>query len=276
VRTGNKGNRFFGPGYFLVMLACLGIVGAAEKATANEWQDALNMSVAAQKGDVPTLKELLDSGVSIEIRNPLGETPLYDAAYNGRVEAVQFLLGKGADVNGGVPGGQMGTPLQGALLGKHLDMAKLLLTSGRMRVDAASPNASTISEGSLLEAVADAHDPELLKVFIARAVNIDPNKQAPATGWTVLDSAIISKHFDIATILLTSLHGWKFARTGMTQQTTLDQAVSYGTPDFVELILKTVPGQDVTAKSPMGLSPLDLAASNPEMLRVLVKYAKNQ
>jgi ankyrin repeat protein len=274
MNTWSNGIRF--PKYIYVLLACSGALIAAQDVSGNEWQDALNIAVAAAKGDVPRLKELLDSGVSIESQDQIGETPLYLAANNGHMEAAQFLLDKGADVNGGAPGGQMGTPLQGALLAKKYDIAKLLLTSGRMRVDAASPNVSVFPNGSLLSAVADADDPELLKLFIARAVHIEPNKQAQGTGWTVLDSAIISKHFETATILVTALHGWQFKRTGITDQTTLDQAVAYGTPEFVELILKTVPGLDVTAKGQMGLSPLDAAADNPEMLRVLVKYAKSQ
>lgn len=56
------------------------------------------LHVAAALGDIATLKQLLKSGVSIELRDDLNLTPLHVAAISGQAEAVSFLISKGANV----------------------------------------------------------------------------------------------------------------------------------------------------------------------------------
>lgn len=82
---------------------------------------------AADKGDMESLKRLLDRGVEIDLQTDTGGTALLTAVYRGQAHAVSFLLARGADVNKADNSGH--TPLF------HLDiddgtMCALLLKHG--------------------------------------------------------------------------------------------------------------------------------------------------
>jgi hypothetical protein len=55
--------------------------------------------LAAQRGDIVTLNALLDSGVSIESVNEIGDTPLILATRFEKADMVQRLLEAGANTN---------------------------------------------------------------------------------------------------------------------------------------------------------------------------------
>ena len=58
------------------------------------------LHAAAKFGDEAHLRVLLDrGGAEIDARDPVGRTPLHVAADLGRVEAVTFLVSRGADVS---------------------------------------------------------------------------------------------------------------------------------------------------------------------------------
>ncbi len=61
--------------------------------------DNQRLLLAAQRGDIATLNALLKSGVSIESKNEIGETPLILATSFGKADMVQRLLEAGADTN---------------------------------------------------------------------------------------------------------------------------------------------------------------------------------
>ena len=62
----------------------------------NETGETL-LGQAAQKGDIGSIKSLLERGADINIRDADGWTPLHYAVYNGKKDAVAFLLQHGAD-----------------------------------------------------------------------------------------------------------------------------------------------------------------------------------
>lgn len=53
---------------------------------------------AARRGDVATLRELLATGLDVNLTNPKGFTALTLATYDDHREAATFLLGAGADL----------------------------------------------------------------------------------------------------------------------------------------------------------------------------------
>lgn len=85
---------------FFVFLIALGNVFVLSKITHSE--DSLNASFlkAIYTKDFSTMDNLLSQGVDINapIRNDL--TPLAEAAYAGNLEVVDYLLRKGAKVEG--------------------------------------------------------------------------------------------------------------------------------------------------------------------------------
>ena len=54
---------------------------------------------AAQKGDVAKLKQLLSEGVNVDLPGYSQWTPLIYAAWNGKLEAVKFLVEQKASVD---------------------------------------------------------------------------------------------------------------------------------------------------------------------------------
>jgi len=82
---------------------------------------------AAIKGDINSVKALLDQGVDVN-ESFYSETPLMLASYYGHIEIVKMLLDRGADVNTVRDGGC--SALSYAAIGRHADIVKLLLDRG--------------------------------------------------------------------------------------------------------------------------------------------------
>ncbi|RBQ94946.1 hypothetical protein VDGD_20298 [Verticillium dahliae] len=85
------------------------------------------------------VKLLLDSGVSIESTDALGNTALSWAAKNGNLDLIRLLLERGADGNSASQDGT--SPLQLAVRKSHTGIVKLLLENG---ADASGADTATV------------------------------------------------------------------------------------------------------------------------------------
>ncbi|XP_026233216.1 BRCA1-associated RING domain protein 1 [Anabas testudineus] len=86
------------------------------------------LHLAAIKGDVEAVKELLDQGADPNLKDNAGWTPLHEACNLGHLEVVELLLSKGALLN--TPGYENDSPLHDAVRNGHVAVAKLLLQHG--------------------------------------------------------------------------------------------------------------------------------------------------
>jgi len=57
------------------------------------------LHMAAESGSVPCIQCLLARGAKVDLRNSETETPLHEAAFSARPEAIKALLDAGADIN---------------------------------------------------------------------------------------------------------------------------------------------------------------------------------
>ncbi len=113
-------------------LACLLLASAVALVAWDVNEDLLD---AARKGDLDTVKALIEKGASIEAKTPYGQTPLYLAAMKGHEAVVQFLLDKGAitDVTDTFYKASL---LDFVMEEKHYAVAKTIIAKGNGNADA--------------------------------------------------------------------------------------------------------------------------------------------
>ena len=85
---------------------------------------------AVKRGELETVKRLLDSGLSVDTRNDNGATALFVAAESGFLEIVTLLLDKGA--NPDISDNYDDVPINRAAAAGHLDIVKLLVERGAL------------------------------------------------------------------------------------------------------------------------------------------------
>ncbi|XP_018527467.1 BRCA1-associated RING domain protein 1 isoform X2 [Lates calcarifer] len=86
------------------------------------------LHLAAIKGDVEAVKELLDQGADPNLKDNAGWTPLHEACNLGHMAVVEVLVSRGALLN--TPGYENDSPLHDAVRNGHSAIVKLLLQLG--------------------------------------------------------------------------------------------------------------------------------------------------
>jgi len=96
---------------------------------------------AADKGDLATVRSLLEAGEDINARDDEGETALHEAVDEGHLEMVQFLLSKGADPNLYDDEGE--TPFHESIEEGKLEVFQAFLADKGLNINAPDPNQRT-------------------------------------------------------------------------------------------------------------------------------------
>jgi ankyrin repeat protein len=124
--------------YYLA--ACAMVLLAALWPAGDPHPQATAMMMAAQRGNVAAMDELLRSGLDVDCRDEFGKTPLMAAASGGHLSAVRKLIAAGAWSDACCPG--FGTPLMLAVQsGQHEVMHELIERGAN--VDAANATGQT-------------------------------------------------------------------------------------------------------------------------------------
>ena len=82
----------------------------------------------ARTGKTQDLKDLLNSGISVNLCNEKGNSLIMLASYNGKLETTQMLISFGANVDKKNFKGH--TPLAGVSFKGYFEIAKLLVKAG--------------------------------------------------------------------------------------------------------------------------------------------------
>jgi uncharacterized protein len=95
---------------------------------------------AAQRGDVPSMDEILRGGVNVDSRDDAGITPLMAAARGGQLDAVRKLLAAGATID--MCATVHGTALMLAVTCGHHEIMRELIARGA-DVNSVTPTGQT-------------------------------------------------------------------------------------------------------------------------------------
>jgi peptidoglycan/LPS O-acetylase OafA/YrhL len=110
---------------------------------------ASNIWSAARAGDKGAIEQQMASGVAVDAIDPeRGGTALLWAAASGQAEAIEQLIGRGADVNAAGPDG--GTALHAAAFLGHENAVDVLVRHGA-KVNAANKRGSTPFDTAILD-----------------------------------------------------------------------------------------------------------------------------
>lgn len=134
--------------------------------TANDKCD-YPIHIAATYGSDNILQWLTESGISVNVTNAVGCTPLLNVARAGHLTMAKILLKRGADVNIKVTGEDSRTCLHAACLCGSVEMVRLLLENG------ADPDASTSTAmRTPLHWAAEMGHLEIIKILVKFGANI--------------------------------------------------------------------------------------------------------
>ena len=136
---------------------------------------------AGRPGAAGIVKLLLDKGADPKVRDRHGLTTVIRAAYDGDLESMKLLLGRGVDVNAR---GEGATALERAVSRNDDALVDLLLTHGA-DVKALAEDGSSVLVSALSYA-----DPALFRTLIAKGA--DPKRRNPPLSVDLLMAAAAS------------------------------------------------------------------------------------
>eukprot|EP00057_Strongylocentrotus_purpuratus_P025563 XP_011680037.1 PREDICTED: ankyrin repeat domain-containing protein 50-like [Strongylocentrotus purpuratus] len=209
--------------------------------------DLTPLQAAASNGRLDAVQVLIGQGADINRANNNGKTPLYAASFNGQLDIVKFLIGQGADINREDKDGW--TPVYAASFNGHLDVVKFLIDQGadinREDKDGWTPLYAASFNGHL----------DVVKFLFVEGANLNRGSN---DGSTPLLAASFDGHLDVVQFLIGQ--GADLNRVGRDGSTPLEVASLKGHLDVVTFLI----GQkaDLNMAGIGGHTPLHAASSN--------------
>jgi ankyrin repeat protein len=134
------------------------------------------LSDAAQTGNVPRLRELLDMNRAfVNMPDEAGYTPLHYVAYFGHAEAARYLIGIGADIASVSMDPLRNQPLHAAASSGHAEIVRLLLDAG------ADPRAAQSGQWTALHGAAEKGHGPVVRLLLDRGADPDATSYSGAT-----------------------------------------------------------------------------------------------
>lgn len=173
------------------IFSLVAVAFAASWFTQIAWS-ANTITAAVSAGDLAQSRELIKSGVDVNLADPDGTTPLLWAVYNSSLELVQLLLDAGADPN--VANSLDISPLLQASRNGDAGMISALLAKGA--------NLGGIEFGVESSLMASARSGSVAAVKILLDAGANPNTAEPLDNQTALMWAAAEGHLDVVKVLL--------------------------------------------------------------------------
>lgn len=221
--------------------------------------DADSFVQVAGQGDMAPLRLFLAAGMSPDVKDQKGVTPLIAAASNGRLEAARLLAAGGAELNAR-EARFGGTALIHAARSGHAEVVRMLMDKG------ANLELADAKEGrtALLWAVRHSR-PEAVRVLMDRGAKLTAQD---GQGRTALETAAAFAKPEVVSLLLDRAGP---EAKGALATPLVNVAAAAGRTDNLRLLLDK--GADINARDRDGQTPLMLAAkaSRRETVRFLLE-----
>lgn len=183
-----------------VIFFCFAFLSFYSTVNADTVTDAIK---AVAKDDYATIEKMLNNGLDPNLKGKgSAQAGLLNTACNrGRVEIVQLLLSKGADVN--LAGHQGRTPMMRAAgHAKTLDILKILITKNA-DIHAVDDYGISVFDNAILGVVSRQTSMESLKFLVNQGLDVNKTTQKGETeGFTALMTAVRSNHIELAKYLI--------------------------------------------------------------------------
>lgn len=208
-----------------------------------------SLAEAAQRGDLPAVRLLLNQPGTPDDAGLDGTTALHWAAQRGNLEMTGVLLGKGAKPD--TPNRYGITPLRLASIAGHLPIVEALLAAG------ANPNQVRPESGdTVLMVAARSGHAGIVRALLAKGAMVDVAE--PLRKQTALMWAAAEGHAEVVRVLLEG--GASIKALSSTKMSPLTFAIRSGKVDVVRTMLDA--GAGVNEPASDGTRPLVLAILN--------------
>ena len=200
------------------------------------------LHAAAEIGSLPLARFLLEHGASVGEINPIGETPLVNAATKHQSAMVKFLIEKGADVNAASTGRYSRTLLHHLVYFEDLEIAAIALEHG------GDVNMKDFEGKTVLDSAVDRERVAFIEFLISKV----PSLAGPAT------LAVVARCKDPKLVELLLEKGIPVDARDAGGSTALHVAAQKGCTRAVDVLIKK--GANIEARTSRGDTPLMLAA----------------
>lgn len=153
------------------------------------------LHAAARLGQAEVARYLIRQGARVDVRNHLGQTPLWFAASRdaGDVRVAEILIENGAGID--VPDRKGITPLMQAARNGHTELVTFLARHG------ADVNQQAEGGRSALHEAAERGQAEMARTLLEMGANVDASLD---TGQRPLELAVLQGHSEVVGVLLAS------------------------------------------------------------------------
>jgi len=155
--------------------------------------DMRPLMLAARGGYINVMELLLEHGATLDVTDGVGQCALYRATYGDQLDAVRWLLSRGADANRVANGS---TPLNTAIMWNQIDMVELLLEHG------ADVNVAAKGDVWRSPLMCAASNPDMIRLLLAKGADVNLRDEH---GMTALEWARINLDEDEVAIMETAL-----------------------------------------------------------------------
>ncbi|UCH21207.1 MAG: WG repeat-containing protein, partial [Deltaproteobacteria bacterium] len=183
---------------------------------------------AAAGGDIKTLRNILTKGLDVNTRNMDGKLALGVAAGYGQMEAVKFLLEKGADLHAT---DKVGTPLHWAAGRGQVEMVRFLLSRGA-DINAKNRSVPDPWKGrtAFFNAATGGHV-KVIEMFLQKGVHVDVKTDK---GYTpLMEAAFYGKNEAVKALIKAGANV-----NAKTDEVLLGDSILYLTPFLMAVVSK--------------------------------------